>query len=344
MSEQTDHLWDPGAQVRDPQVAALEEALRAYRYAPVSRALSEPTLSRWRMVRAPAIAAALLIVGSTTLLLRPAKWSIRVEGTATLSSAPVTSKSRFRPGDLLVTGVGSAASVKVGGIGDVRVGPGSTLRLDAADPMNHRFALERGEIHARIWAKPRVFEVATARARAIDLGCVYMLRVGERGETTLEVYYGAVELVGARDGTLVPSGNGASVDENGSSVPWPLASTQAFRQAAMQLSSGAPDVVALAAVLAGADAPATITLWHLLPRAHAGFRSAIAIRLMELSPIPAGVARDRVLTLDSASLAAWEAQLRPQWSAEPENAWRRFLVKWRLAKPRAVLTLPGGSS
>jgi len=189
-----------------------------------------------------------------------------------------------------------------------------------------------------------MFEVATARTRAVDLGCVYTLRVGARGETVLEVYYGAVELAGARGTTFVPAGNAAESDESGSSVPWPLASSPEFRASAKLLSSGAPDSAALAAVLGAADVKATITLWHLLPLVDSALRAPVVDRLAEVSPPPAGVVRERILALDRASLVAWEASLRPQWSAEPESAWRKFLVKWRLAKPRAVLSLPEGRS
>jgi hypothetical protein len=98
--------------------------------------------------------------------------------------------------------------------------------------------------------------------------------------------------------------------------------------------------MALDTLLAGADARRTITLWHLLPRVDSSFREAIAVRIASLVEPPAGVPLERVVALDIAAMAAWETALRPRWSVEPENAWRKFLIKWRLAKPRAVLTLP----
>jgi hypothetical protein len=143
------------------------------------------------------------------------------EGSVTVANVPVTSSTRLRPGDALVTGDGSSASVKVGSIGEVQLGAGSVIRLESADATGHRFALERGEVHARIWAKPRFFQVATARVRAIDLGCVYTLRVDERGAGSLEVYYGAVELVDARGTTFVPAGNAAGTDTTGQTCRGP---------------------------------------------------------------------------------------------------------------------------
>lgn len=345
MNDESDYLWNPRSKVADPQLLALESALQKFRFEPT---VSAPQLWRapspWTRFRAPAVAAALLLVGATTLLLRPAKWSVRAEGSVTVANVPVTSSTRLRPGDALVIGDGSSASVKVGSIGEVQLGAGSVIRLESADATGHRFALERGEVHARIWAKPRFFQVATARVRAIDLGCVYTLRVDERGAGSLEVYYGAVELVDARGTTFVPAGNAAGTDTTGQTVPWPLTSAPAFRAAATVLSSGARDSLALAVLLGGADERATITLWHLLPRVDSAFRVPVAARIAALVPLPTGIAIERVTSLDHGALSAWEADLRPRWELEPDNAWRKFLIKWRLAKPRAVLTLSEGRS
>lgn len=345
MNEESDYLWNPRSKVVDPQLVLLERALQQFRF---DARTPVPILSRapswWVRFRTPGIAAALLLVGITALLLRPAKWSIRTEGTVTVADAPVTSSTRLEPGETLATGPGSAATVKVGSIGEVQLGAGSAVRLESADATGHRFALERGEMHARIWARPRFFQVRTANVRAIDLGCVYTLRVDERGAATLEVYYGAVELVDSRGTTLVPAGNAAGTDASGRSVPWPLTSTPAFRAAAAALSSGAPDSTALVALLGGSDIRATITLWHLLPHVEGSIREALVRRIATLVPPPAGIAIEEVMRLDARALAAWEAVLSPTWEAEPANAWRKFLIKWRLVKPVAVLTLPEGRS
>ena len=345
MHNDSDYLWDPRASVADQQVAALERALQRFRLETVAAVPLLPgRTSGWKTYRIPAAAAVLLVVGTATLLLRPAKWSVRAEGLVTVGGAPVTSATRLRPGESLVTGAGSAATVKVGSIGEVQLGAGSLIRLESAAATGHRFVLERGEVHARIWAKPRFFEVVTARVRAIDLGCVYTLRVNDRGAGSLEVFYGAVELVNPGGTIFVPAGNAAGTDSAGLSVPWPMTSTPAFRAAAVVLSSGARDSLALAALLGGADVRATITLLHLLPRVESSFREPIAARLAALVPPPTGVTIERVLQLDASAMAAWEAVLRPRWSAESENAWRKLLIKWRLLKPRAQLTLPEGRS
>ena len=70
-------------------------------------------------------------------------------------------------------GRGRAASARV----DVE--PNSGCSWSAHDRV-HRMALDRGTIHARIWAPPKLFVVNTAAATAIDLGCAYTLQMDER--------------------------------------------------------------------------------------------------------------------------------------------------------------------
>ena len=65
---------------------------------------------------------------------------------------------------------------RVGEIGSVEVEPNTRLRVVAAQPGEHRLALERGEIRAKITAPPRLFFVETASGTAVDLGCEYKLR------------------------------------------------------------------------------------------------------------------------------------------------------------------------
>lgn len=344
MTDESDYLWNPNAGTRPPDVVSLEKALLRYRYQ-VPAVVHRHDVSRLRRVRGPAVAAAALVIaGGLTLFLRPARWSVRAEGVVTVSDQAVDRKTRLRPGDLLVTGDGSSARVKVGSIGEVRVGPSSSIRLEAAELLENRFRLERGEMHARIWARPRVFEVATARARAIDLGCVYTLRVDENGDASIEVEYGAVEMVHDADTTLVPAGNAAGTDEAGRTVPWPVTSSPEFRQAATALSSGATDSASLAVLLAEPNERSTITLWHLLPRVDSTLRLVVARTIAAIVPPPTGLTVERAAALDPAALSAWEAVLEPHWSTESGGAFRRFLVRWRLVKPRAVLALPGAGS
>src|SRR5436190_7194295 len=72
----------------------------------------------------------------------------------------------------------------------------------------HRMELDRGGIHAMIYAPPRLFLVQTPAALAVDLGCAYDLTVDGDRSTLLRVTLGWVEL--ERDGNVVKVPRGAA--------------------------------------------------------------------------------------------------------------------------------------
>lgn len=341
MTRMEDYLWNPAAEpVED--IAALERVLTRYRHRlqplPARRPRRRSAL-RWGLLAASASVVG-LFAGRTVWLNRPVPpWSVHTEsGRVTVRGAPVGT-ARVTAGDVLATNSSGRARLRVGRIGDVYLSPGTEIEVSDDGAAEHRLTLRRGELHARIWAPPRYFVVNTRWAAAVDLGCIYTLRVDDAGAALLEVYHGHVELAAATGSVLVAAGTAAAVSAAGPGVPWPLGSGPAFRNAAAALAGGSADVSHLATVLAGADAQGTITLWHLLPRVPAALRPALVDRVAELVAPPAGVDRARVLALDADALAVWETVLRPRWSSEPDTRWRRFLLRWRLAKPVALLQL-----
>ena len=93
------------------------------------------------------------------------------------SAAPV----RLGSGEWIETDAGSRATVKIGEIGSVEVGPNTRVRVVATSRREHRLALERGQIRATISAPPKFFFVDTASGTAVDLGCEYALSTDEDG-------------------------------------------------------------------------------------------------------------------------------------------------------------------
>lgn len=347
MTPAEEYLWDPDAEPVE-EIAVMERALAPYRLRPgvqradaMQRPRGSVSATRRAAYAVLLAAAAVLVVAvaRTVWVARSAPpWSVALEGgSAMVSGRPLAAGHRLRAGEVLTLGPDARARVTVGRIGDVYLSPGSEVVLvdDAAD--GHRLVLRRGDLHARIWAPPRFFVVDTRWASAVDLGCIYTMRVDETGAGWLEVLYGSVELMGGGRRVLVPAGVGARMETGGPGIPWPLTTNRGFRAATERLALGAPDSAALATVLATADARATITLLHLLPRVAPAHRAPIVARMAELVPLPPGVGREAVLELRPEALRAWEPALRKRWPAEPDTPWRRFLVRWGLAKPVAVL-------
>ena len=70
---------------------------------------------------------------------------------------------------------------------------------------------------------------------------------------------------------------------------------------------------ALDIVLAESRVRDTLTLWHLLSRVNAGDRARVYDRIAALTPVPAGVSRERALELDRETLRRWREELAWTW-------------------------------
>ncbi|MEJ7812425.1 MAG: hypothetical protein WKG32_18590 [Gemmatimonadaceae bacterium] len=325
-----DYLWNPRAKA-DPEIAHLEQVLRPLRYEPAPFRRNPVVLRHarpWRL----AAAAGLLITAmgayaAARALATP--WAVTtLDGAAggARPSARGAEDGRLSPGEWLETGSGAGARITVGRIGRADLSPNSRVRLVRAEGTEHRLALARGTMHARIWAPPRFFLVETPSALAIDLGCVYTLTVDERGAGVLHVESGEVELVEGTRRALVLAGNAATLRPGeGPGLPYPDSSPANFR-AALAVYEAAPGPAALDTLLALSGRGTTITLWHLLQRVGGDEREQVYARLAEVAPPPTPVARGELLRLDPRALERWKATLQREWTTESVPVWKRA---WR---------------
>src|SRR5256885_11198333 len=109
---------------------------------------------------------------------------VRLEGAPRVGWHSLGEKSgtgKLGIGQTLVTDSSSRASITLDETGSVEVDAESRLRLVTNGPGRKRLSLERGTIHAVIWAPPGQFVVDTPSAVAVDLGCVYTLHVDDSG-------------------------------------------------------------------------------------------------------------------------------------------------------------------
>jgi hypothetical protein len=170
MTDQDDYLWNPSAH-QDPEVRRIEDALRPLR--PVRPALSFDKVLLRRPLRglwAAAAAVALLAGGYAVARARVDPWNVRaLSGSATVASARLDAdagiEARIGEGDWLETDAHSRAQMNVGGIGRAEFGPGSRVQVVRAGVREHRLALARGTMHARIWAR-RASSSSRRRARS----------------------------------------------------------------------------------------------------------------------------------------------------------------------------------
>ncbi len=237
-----------------------------------------------------------------------ASWEVaRLSGQPLIESSPIARTVRWRTGEWLETDARSRALVQVGQLGQVEIDPRSRVRLVKAGDGEHRLALARGRLYASIVAPPRIFQVETPSAVAIDLGCAYTLDVDEAGGSLLRVTSGWVAL--ARDGreAFVAAGALCRAEPDGRlGTPYFEDAPAKLRQALARFDFAGDKTNALSAVLAEARARDALTLWHLLARAEGADREQIYERLVALVPAAKAFSKADTLRLDPATMAQWK--------------------------------------
>jgi hypothetical protein len=221
---------------------------------------------------------------------------------------------RMTIGEWIETGEASRVRVRIGQIGTVDVGPNTRMQLLAARADEHRLNLAHGSISAEILAPPRLFFVETPSSTVVDLGCAYTMDVDRDGVGVLRVTSGWASLeFGGRE-SIVPAGASCPTrPEIGPGTPSFDDASARLKEALVAFDFGGGGADSLALVLAEARPRDTLTLWHLLSRVDAADRSRIFDRLVELTPPPAGVTRDKALALDPATLQLWREELAWTW-------------------------------
>lgn len=255
--------------------------------------------------------AALLVIAAITVwrLHAPqASWEVvRLSGQPMIEANPIARTARLHTGEWLETDATSRALIQVGQLGQVEVDPRSRVRLVKIGENEHRLELARGRLYASIVAAPRLFQVETPSAVAIDLGCAYTLDVDEAGGSLLRVTSGWVAL--ARNGreSFVPAGAAARADADGRlGAPYFEDASAKFRQALSRFDFARDKTGAFATVLAEARARDALTLWYLLSRVEGDDRAQAYERLIALVPAAKDFSKADTLRLDPATLAQWK--------------------------------------
>jgi len=337
-----DYLWD-GSGEPDPEIQKLERALGRFRHdrpAPVFPEIPRPERSwftrslfpRWAIVAAVLIiAVAGIVVLRVTTRVIPSEWNVTsAEGTSQVGGKSISGEqsSNLGVGQVVETGNASKASIRAEETGEIELEPRTRLRLESNSGVK-RLALERGTIHATIWAEPGKFVVDTPSAVAVDLGCVYTLHVDDSGDGLLRTTLGWVGFKLAGREAFIPAGAVCKTrKKTGPDTPYFEDASPAFRDALAQFDrpdAGNQDrAAALRVVLAQARARDALSLWHLLARVPQADRGAVYDRLAKLVPPPAGVTREGILNLDPSVLDLWWNEL----GFGDVDLWRHWERSW----------------
>jgi hypothetical protein len=241
-------------------------------------------------------------------------WDVaRLEGTPRIGWHSLDEKSgtrKLRIGQTLVTDSSSRASITLDETGSVEVDAGSRLRLVTNGPGRKRLSLERGTIHAVIWAPPGEFVVDTPSAVAVDLGCVYTLHVDNSGAGLLRTTMGWVGFKLNGHESFIPAGAVCQTRPKiGPGTPYMEDAPASFRDALSRFdfesTTPAERIALLGILLVDARKNDALTIWHLLSRVSDADRPGVYDRLAVLAPPPASVTREGILRLDRPMLDAW---------------------------------------
>ncbi|PYT58322.1 MAG: hypothetical protein DMG35_18025, partial [Acidobacteria bacterium] len=247
-----------------------------------------------------------------------------------------TGPAKLAVGQTLVTDSSSRASITLDETGRIEIDPSSRLRLLASGPGRKRLSLERGTIHATIWAPPGQFVVDTPSAVAVDLGCVYTLHVDDSGAGLLRTTMGWVGFKLNGHESFIPAGAVcATRPKTGPGTPYLEDASPSFRDALSKFdfvaTTPAERNALLGIILTDAQEEDALTLWHLLSRVSDADRPGVYDRLAALAPPPEEVTREGILRLDQKMLDSW-------WNSFGYGdvfLWRTFERDWTQSPPTA---------
>jgi hypothetical protein len=327
-----DYLWD-GSGEPDPELQKLENTLGRFRHnqpAPAfdQVAVIQPAKQRSYFhsfhfsLRAVAAAAVILLAaGLSFFLLRPKVvtdpgpgWDVaRLQGVPRVGSQKMGANARpaqLHVGQTLETDDSSRAVITLEETGRVEIDGGSRLRVVTNGLEHKRLALDRGTIHATIWAPPGQFVVDTPSAVTVDLGCVYTLHVDDSGAGLVRTTMGWVGFKLNGHESFIPAGAVcATRPKTGPGTPYFEDASALFRDALSKFdfadTTPAERNALLGILLVDARKNDALTLWHLLARVSEVDRPGVYDRLAALAPPPPGVTREGILQLNRQMLDSW---------------------------------------
>lgn len=297
-----DYLWDRQGPA-DPEVARLEQLL-----APLGHGAPLDELRMHRRRRWPVLAIGAVVAAAAAVALVwwrwPADQVIACTNGFAFTARGGAERGVLCVGSVLDTGA-HEAELAIANIGKAELGAGTRVRLDQTSAERHELYLERGRLHARVDAPPRLFAVATPSANVTDLGCEYTLSIDASGAGTITVQSGKVELATGTAGAVVVApmrtharllpGRRPGLPVVDGAGPALAAAVDAFERGA---ATGIDQVLAAAAP---SDALTVANLAELVPAAD---KRRVLDRLAQLSPPPQELSVDDVVA-DRALYEMW---------------------------------------
>ena len=316
-----DYLWDRSGPP-DPEIERLERTLAPLRYRHRADLFDARTPARnwWALAAAAGVIVAAVALQMRTPLPPDTAWQVdSVHGHASMGNRQAAVAMSLRAGQMVRTGSDTEMTLRADEFGTMLIGPDSELRA-ATD---RRVELQRGLLHAYIWAPPRQFVVDTPSARAVDLGCQYTIDVDASGDGLLQVSVGWVAFQYGGQEAFIPAGAACVTRKNqGPGIPFYEDAAEPLRRSLAAFEKG--DTAALGGILTAARPSDGLTLWHLLTRVAEHDRGRVFDRFAELVTLPKEVRREDVLRRDAHAIdLCWDAL-----NLENTEWWRGWEAHW----------------
>lgn len=336
MNLRDDYLWNPEA-TPDADIERIERALaplgaRALKLD--ERELRLKKRAPWRYVAAIAAGIASVFLGLYAVHTYRLSWDEnRAWSVATTQADGAVRQWELSVGEPLITGPDEAAQLSAARIGTVTVAPNSLARVTRTRKGLHRVELERGRLHARIWAPPNHFGVTHGDMRFTDLGCEFDLEIDASSAGTLHVTSGWVIYRIRGEEVLVPEQYVLAFDETTVRVPLRSDAAAEFRRWVIELDTMAPtnDRARIFELSQGIAANARdadyFTLLSLLVR-HPTLAEA---------PLYTRLAAALNIDVDESHRARWmqgDATARDEWWRRIPEQPKTWWLKWRDALPQ----------
>lgn len=301
-----EYLWDRTGPP-DPEIVKLETLLAPYRLP------AQAKRSFRRIAIFSAVAASLVLIASVAFWMARgpvSDWRIAGKSVAVGQTVETRNKS---------------AKLEAQFVGEVKLDPNSRLQILASSGGTQQLALQRGTMHALIWAPPSRVVVDTPSAKTIDLGCSYTLSVLDDNSGMLTVQTGWVAFQSGSIESFIPAGAACRTRPGaGPGLPYFEDASSAFRQAVARFdATGGRE--GLAAIVDNARGRDALTLWHLVVRTSGGDRGTVVKRMASLVPgVNAlglnsgnGDAIDGAWDLLGLGGADWWRTWKHTWQAQP---------------------------
>lgn len=328
MDRDDGYLWAK-TEPCDDEVASLERLLSRYAHQPRPRQKDMGRKRTMRVSMALAATLALCVAGMAAWFQQRLAWQageawriVSTSGQVLVQGDP--DGERFVPGSEIITRADGSARIGIARIGDLRLEPGSRLRLEQTRSGHHRVRLLEGRLQARVWAPSMHFGVELPGAEVLDLGCEFIVASDAAGNGELTVLSGWVLVDTGVDEVLVPRNATVALRGGLVGIPHDLGASTGFMQALRAVEGGDP--AGIGELVATSRPEDAISLLALLQRNPALARGPVYERLRQLLPEAQAVDRDAILRRDPHALDPW-------WDALPYPRAKRWWLHWKDALP-----------